>query len=53
MGSEKRKVSLTSDEVRQVRGHFFNFFCQLFKYFKIGVKTSDWKKFGQQQKPEI
>ena len=28
---------LTEEEVRQVRGHFFEFFCQMLKYFKYGL----------------
>ena len=41
---------LKSDEVREVRGYFFEFFCQLLKHLRKGIKESEWKSFDRQRK---
>jgi len=43
--AEKRADRLlTEKEVHQVRCHFFEFFCQMLKYFPFGIEGSEWTK---------
>ena len=40
--AERQNRALNADEVRTVRRHFFEFFCQMLKFFPQGVEESEW-----------
>ena len=38
---------LSDEDVRRVRQHFFDFFCQMLKHFRKGVEETEWFRKGQ------